>query len=165
MIEIPLTRGYVALVDDEDAGLSGLKWSADVSRGTVYAIRRSYTADGRVTTERLHRVVVHAKSGDHVDHVNGNGLDNRRSNLRVATYRQNAENQGRRKGNTSGFKGVSRDARNPNMPWVARLRSGNGRRIHVGSYASPEDAARAYDRAAAIHHGPFARLNFPVVQP
>jgi AP2 domain/HNH endonuclease len=94
----------------------------------------------------------------HVDHINGNGLDNRRTNLRPATSAENARNRRSQRGSSSPYKGVSwiRSRRN----WRANLRVGD-RLIHLGSYTDPADAARAYDAAALKYFGEFARLNFP----
>ncbi len=91
-----------------------------------------------------------------IDHINGDPLDNRMCNLRIATYAENARNTQLAKNNSSGFKGV----------W--KLPSGNYsakicidyRQINIGTYKTKEEAARAYDRMALKHHGRFAKLNF-----
>jgi hypothetical protein len=93
---------------------------------------------------------------DETDHKNGNGLDNQRKNLRSATRPQNLWNKGRRSDNTTGFKGVTKEAHG----WRAVIKA-NGKRRHLGYFTSPELAARAYDAAAVEMHGEFARLNFP----
>ena len=156
MKQIELTRGYVATVDDADyEWLTSLgSWSArETVDGRVYAQR----AVGR-TTEQMHRVIAgHAL----VDHINGDGLDNRRSNLRPATVTQNNRNARRRKDNRSGFKGVTRQA---SGLWRARI-TVDGLQIRLGTFDAPEDAARAYDAAAIHHFGEFARLNFPTKEP
>lgn len=90
----------------------------------------------------------------HVDHINGDGLDNTRNNLRAVTPAENLRNQRLRKDNTSGFKGVSRHEGR----WRARVRV-DGKYTHVGLFDSAEDAARAYDEAARNMHGIFARTN------
>ena len=91
-----------------------------------------------------------------VDHINGNGLDNRRSNLRPASRSQNGANRGAPSNNTSGFKGVTRFR----LKWMAKIQV-HGRTIHLGLFATPQEAARAYDTAALEHFGEYARPNFP----
>lgn len=158
---IPLSRGYVATVDDEDYErvISYGPWHVDIPRGkhTAYA-RKTLTVDGRKTTIKMH-VFILGVSG--VDHANGNGLDNRRANLRAATNAQNSANRRRRSDNTSGFKGVSFHRRS--RKWQAYACQG-GKQNHLGYHATAEQAARAYDEAARELFGPFARLNFPQEQ-
>jgi hypothetical protein len=152
--EVPLTRGLVALVDDEDYDkvIAAGSWSALPGRKTWYgkhALRRG----DRNTTQTLHSFLT---GWSRVDHINGDGLDNRRVNLRPASTAQNARNRGRQANNTSGFKGVYiRGSR-----WRAMIQV-DGRLIHLGSHSDPESAARAYDSAASQHFGEFAHLNFP----
>jgi hypothetical protein len=165
MIEIPLTQGKVALIDDEDAHLAQFKWCVAGTGAKAYAIRNP---GSRNTCKRLllHREVLGAPSGTEVDHVNGDGLDCRRSNLRLATNTQNHWNMGKRCDNTSGFKGAFflRSNKKPQKvrrkPWLAQIKA-NGQTIYLGYFATAEDAARAYDKAAKELHGEFARLNFP----
>jgi hypothetical protein len=102
----------------------------------------------------------------YVDHINGDTLDYRRDNLRVATHEQNCWNSRKRTHRTkdaltSSFKGVAWDA--SSGKWRVQLRAGKGVRVHVGCFADEQEAARAYDTAAIQHHGEFARLNFPHV--
>jgi len=92
----------------------------------------------------------------YVDHINGFGLDNRRSNLRASDYATNATNQRIRKNNTSGYKGVARNGRG----WRALIQK-DGHKTHLGTFATPELAALAYDQAAIELFGEFARPNFP----
>lgn len=155
MILIPLSRGLFALVDDEDADLRDLKWSA----GPRYAHRATRKPDGRHTTQSLHRVIG-ARIGltGTIDHKNRGGFDCRRTNLRAATYAQNAHNRSRDRDNTSGFKGVNWFARN--RRWRAYIAA--DRKVHhLGYFDDPESAARAYDCAARELHGEFAVTNFP----
>src|SRR3972149_1771950 len=104
MREITLTRGYVALVDDDDfSSLSTFKWFAKQNRDlAVYAAR---SVGSR--TIWMHRIIMDAPTGILVDHINGNGLDNRRSNLRLATHRENCQNRRQRRDSASRFKGVT----------------------------------------------------------
>jgi hypothetical protein len=158
MIEIPLTQGMVAIVDDEDAYLAAYNWCASPEASTRYAVR-GVRRGGRQVTIRLHRVITNAPPGFDVDHINGNGLDCRRSNLRVVTRAQNTRNARRRRDNTSGFKGVSWSAKAGR--WSARVGSGiRGKRIWLGYFSTKEAAARAYDDAARAQYGQYASPNF-----
>lgn len=156
MVEIPLTRGLVALVDDEDAGLAKFTWCAQPHGRTVYAIRTLHRP--RKRTIRLHRVVLGTSDGVEVDHVNGDGLDCRRSNLRVVSHTENAANLRLSRVNSSGFKGVW--MHRATGQWRAMIRS-RGQRISLGLFGSAALAAEAYDNAARRVFGPFAAVNFP----
>jgi hypothetical protein len=105
----------------------------------------------------LHRVILGVLQGATVDHINGNGLDNRRINLRTCTTAENAHNQVPQVGGTSAFKGVcwNRAVRK----WQAQIKHG-GRKKYLGVFASEQDAAKAYDVAANKYFGAFARINF-----
>lgn len=154
--EVPLSRGLVALVDDVDfhAVTSVGKWYANPCDRTFYA-RKNFQRGSRFVTVRMHTFLT---GWDLVDHVNGNGLDNRRSNLRPATPTQNARNRGMRSDNTSGFKGVHPHRRSGR--WAACIWF-DGRSNYLGLFDDAAEAARVYDAAALEHFGPFARLNFP----
>lgn len=159
MRTIPLTRGHVALVDDEDfEALSQFKWGARRKDHLVYAVRKVRAGPYRQRDVLMHREILAAPRGTDVDHINGNGCDNRRANLRAATREQNARNSRARTDGTSRFRGVS--WYRPLERWRAALRGG-GKTIHVGYFHNEEEAARAYDDAARQHHGAFASLNFP----
>lgn len=157
MREIPLTQGYVALVDDADfPGLSRFSWSVSIGAGGPYARRRTLRSEAYGTAHiSMHRML--AGPGE-VDHRNGNGLDNQRANLRPATHAQNGANQRVPVNSTSGFKGVSK--RRDSRMWAARIRVG-GQLQHLGMHKTAEAAARAYDDAAREAYGEFAALNFP----
>jgi len=92
-----------------------------------------------------------------VDHANGNGLDNRRSNLRLCTTSENIQNQRPRKSGTSKYKGVGWFVRDSN--WRVRIKVGD-KQIHIGYFADEVEAAKAYDKMARQHFGAFARTNF-----
>ncbi len=166
MRAIQLTRGYVALVDDEDYALvASYSWSALPRRHTVYA-QTSTRGLYSQTAILMHRLILGAKHGEQVDHVNGDGSDNRRANLRFATQRQNTQNQTRKAAGTSSkYKGVNWEARR--SKWLAQIRGGplcadgSAKKLHLGYFLSERDAALAYDRAARRHFGEFAGLNFP----
>jgi hypothetical protein len=155
-VEIALSRGLVALVDDEDEArvTSYGKWYAHQDSKTFYA-RKNYWLAGRCLSVRMHKVILGLEL---IDHINGNGLDNRRTNLRPATSSQNAMNRGLRSDNTSGFKGVY--WHRSSGCWAATIQHGDQRQ-HLGLFSSPIDAALAYDAAALHHFGEFARPNFP----
>jgi hypothetical protein len=155
MKEIPLTKGYTAIVDDEDYErlVSIGKWQVNVTRQHVYAIHSMNR--GRLY---MHRVVL--PSPVLVDHINGDGLDNRRANLRVATPAQNSRNMRPMASSRTGFKGVARQPRSRVNPWRAYIRL-NDRAHWLGVFRTAEAAARAYDAAATEHFGEFAHLNFP----
>jgi hypothetical protein len=110
----------------------------------------------------MHRVIMNAPAGVQVDHANGDRLDNRRSNLRLCDQTLNNANRRAGKPSRSGFRGVYFDnnsAAHPS-PWLAEIQVRRVR-IRLGHHATPEIAARAYDRAARDAFGLFARLNFP----
>ncbi len=164
-IEVVLSAGYVALIDEVDAErVLAFKWSfLENRRGHVigYGCRntRSLQADGTWKQHKvlLHRFVIDAPDGVEVDHENGDGLDCRRDNLRIATRAQNVANTGRRKGSSSTFKGVYyRVERNR---WRSEITI-DGKRYDLGTYGNEIDAAIAYDAAAFAAWGRFAFLNF-----
>jgi hypothetical protein len=160
-VSIPLTKGKVALIDAEDEALvSGRRWR--VQRGiTASAYEYAVSGDaGKGTLVSMHRLILGVAESELVDHINSDGLDNRRRNLRPCSHTQNMQNRKIQSNNRSGFKGVYFHRGKGAHPWYAQL-TANGRRVHIGAFVSPEEAARAYDKAAIKHHGEFARLNFP----
>lgn len=153
MKEIPLTKGLTALVDDEDyLSLTENSWSANKG----YAIR-SFRANGKCVVVSMHRQILSLKSGDRieVDHINGNKLDNRKSNLRCCTRAENERNKTLSKRNTSGFKGVSWNKRDKH--WRAKIKI-NGKNQHLGCFKTAEEGYAAYCKAALELHGEFANL-------
>jgi hypothetical protein len=161
MKTIPLTKGKVAIVDDADyERLRQYSWSARKPKGYWYAARwrRSNEPPGSCII-LMHRFLLDAPAGVLVDHRDGDGLNNRRSNIRTATHSQNSHNRKMHVTNTSGFKGVVRNNKR-GRPWLARIAL-NRRQMYIGVFDTPEEAARAYDRKAKELHGEFARLNFP----
>lgn len=136
------------------------KWFAVEHHGTVYAKTNIPAQKGKRTTIKMHRVVMNAQPGDIVDHINGNGLDNRKENLRIVSNKLNARNRKAHAGSSSIYKGVSYLARLGK--WQVNICE-DGINHYVGVYESEEQAARAYDRHAISRFGQYARLNFPPV--
>jgi hypothetical protein len=156
MAGIKLTKGQVAIVDDSDVALlSRYNWCADKIGKTWYAKSRF---GGRV--HYMHRLLMGEPPGRLIDHRDGDGLNNRRSNLREATHSTNLANSRgpEARGKSSRFKGVSL---NHNRNWSARIMV-RYKGTHLGVYPSEEAAAKAYDCAARHYFGEFAKLNFPV---
>lgn len=149
---IRLTKNKTAIVDLADEDLAQLNWTALKGTKTWYAYRRVGRGSA---TELLHREVAKRVGldvkGKHIDHKDRNGLNCRRSNIRLASLAQNKQNQGLTSSNTSGIKGVSwyKNA------WVAEI-SHNGRKTYLGRFKTSEEAAAAYARAAENYHGEFA---------
>lgn len=156
--EIPLGGGFATIVDDEDfAELSKFKWNFHRDVNTVYAIRannKSYPGPPRA---QMHRLITGAPDGVLVDHINRNGLDNRRCNLRFVNRNQNQANRGKQKNNTSGFKGVT--YRKSRGVFYAQIKV-RRRMIYLGSARTAEGAARLYDIGAKKYFGEYAYLNF-----
>lgn len=156
MKQIKLSQGKVTLVDDEDFDFfNQWKWDSQKSRNTYFAKR--YARIKEKFSERtilMHRVIMKTPQGMVVDHIDGNGLNNQRSNLRNCSNTENLRNQRINKNNTSGAKGVSRN-RNK---WMASIRI-NGKQKNLGRYTDKKDAVIAYNEAAKKHYGEFALLN------
>lgn len=155
---VPLTQGQVAVIDAADAdAVRPYLWQARRDGETWYAITSVTVGYQRRETVLMHRLILGNPPGDS-DHWDGDGLNNRRSNLRPATRSQNVANSGVPKHNTSGFKGVQRTR---SGRWHARIRL-NSHWHCLGTFDTPEEAARAYDTRAQQEFGDFARLNFPI---
>jgi hypothetical protein len=148
---ITLTKGYVATVDDEDFDfLMRWKWSATVrENGKVYAVRGER---GRGAVY-MHREINRTPAGLKTDHRDGDGLNNRRGNLRDATNAQNAANAGAHRDAVSRFKGVSPNCKS-GKPWIASI-CVLGRHRYLGVFDTEEEAGAAYARAAAEAFGEF----------
>lgn len=166
-MEIPLTNGGVALIDDADYPLvRGRTWRWRQSGRIRYAESHH---DGRPenTKRRLrvrtfmHRIILGLSDPKTCcDHINRNGLDNRRCNLRPATRSQNMANRNKTVKNSTGFKGVVYLRRRRVPTWTAQI-GVMYRVVYLGRFQTPEDAARAYDKAALFFFGDFANINFP----
>lgn len=155
-ISIPLNHDLAALIDATDADrVLARDWYAVWQHNRWYV--HSWGNDARRPI-LLHRFVIDAPDGVLVDHRNGDGLDCRRANLRQCDHFGNMQNARLSRANTTGFKGVTFHAKS--QRWRAQIVE--HRRYHfLGSFASAEGAALAYDAAARLYFGEFARLNFP----
>ncbi|MGL6208700.1 MAG: hypothetical protein ACRC14_02580 [Paracoccaceae bacterium] len=158
---VPLTKGYEAIIDAVDVPLvEGWNWRAQVSRRpdgsirAVYATREAHE-DGKSCAVYMHRTLLSVTPETDGDHIDGNGINNRRANLREATAAQNQHNQRTRADNTSGVKGV--DWNKGRQKWRARIKI-NKQSVLLGLFTSIADAAKAYADASAKHHGKFGRL-------
>lgn len=154
---VPLTQGKFALIDVADLPrVEGKRWYARRTSKGWYAQRDERGPDGAYRFVHMHRVIAQPPENRIVDHINCDGLDNRRSNLRHATNGQNATWSKFPKG-SSGYRGVfwqcDRDK------WRAEI-SKDRKKHFLGDYDDPAEAARAYDAAAIELHGEFARPNF-----
>lgn len=150
---VPLTKGKFALIDEADAStVCQFLWSC---HHTGYAYRGEYK-DGKTKMVMLHRFLMDFPKGAEVDHVNGNRLDNRRSNLRLVTQQEQARNKMTRPTRKSPYKGVFWMRKN--RKWQAQI-CDSGKIRYLGLHLSAEDAARAYNAAALETFGPHARLN------
>ena len=146
-----LTQGKVAFVDDEDY--------AEISKHNWYATKNHHWYAGRWGPQGriyMHRVIIMAKPGQQVDHINGNTLDNRRANLRMCNNSQNQQNRKACIKGSSRYRGVS--FRKEYNRWYAGIKV-YGKSIYLGSYCSEVEAARKYNEAAKHYFGSFANLN------
>jgi hypothetical protein len=156
-IELPLTRGLIAIVDlDCDKSHIAHTWTAQVDGRTAYATRNDRSS-GRSRAQLLHRVILGLDYGDprKVDHINRDGLDCRIANMRICEQWQNMANQGSRSGK---YRGVSKL---PSGRWIARMVV-QGKSVYVGVFDTDAEAALAWDKVAAVTFDPaFVKLNFP----
>ncbi len=156
MKEIPLTQGKISLVDDEDyERLNQFKWYPNWNGYTWYAKRANLRINGKQKQVYIHRVIMNTPKGIQVDHRNGNGLDNRKANLRLCTHQENQFNKKyAQKNNKLGIKGVCwrEDMKKFHAQiWV------NSKRIHLGYFNVMGDADGAYRTAEEKYFGKFAR--------
>jgi len=157
MKKIPLSKGKFALVDDEDfEWLSKWKWHARNKKHTFYAQRCTWF-NKRTKSVQMHRAILGLTDPKiQGDHINGNGFDNRRSNLRRCTNSQNRQNLLHCRGKSK-YKGVYWHVKG--KKWIAKIHL-NKKSMHIGSYDSERKAAIAYDKKALELFGEFAKPNF-----
>ncbi|SHJ69136.1 AP2 domain-containing protein [Bradyrhizobium lablabi] len=151
---VPLTQGFTAIIDAADVHLvERWNWCVQLSWGTKYAYRKQWIA-GKKCNVMMHRAILSV--GDPavpIDHHDGDGLNNRRVNLRPCSPSENARNRGAQKNSASGLKGVSKSGKK----WRAEICIAGAKR-HLGQFDTPYDAYAAYCAAAADLHGEFARV-------
>lgn len=149
-----LSNGKKVLVDAEDyEKVIAIDWKYQLHKGKEY-VRVQRWVEGKNVTTYLHSFLM---NGRMVDHINGNGLDCRKQNMRVCSKKQNNMNRSKAKNNTSGYKGAY--WRKDRSTWQSRI-SVEGKNVHLGYFPNSEDAARAYDKAARSYYGEFGKLNF-----
>lgn len=161
MRKIEITRGHFAIIDDEDyESVEKFKWRYSPSFCSGYAIRGQHVGfeDGKQVSKTIsmHRFIMNAPEGMEVDHINGNGLDNRRCNLRIATRSQNKWNRRKLQPKSSRFKGVHWE--DDRKKWRAYIYK-NNRRTIIGRFDNELDAALAYNKYAKELFSDFASLN------
>lgn len=149
--EIKLTNNKVAFIDEEDYDkVSKLKWYCSNNDGKLYAVNKNKKV------LYMHRLIMSAPDGYEVDHINGDGLDNRKVNLRLCSSSQNKYNQKLSSANTSGFKGVTWNKNKGK--WQVQIGSRNKYK-YLGLFEDKYNAAKAYNKEAVRLFGDFARVN------
>lgn len=154
MKKITLTQGKFALVDDEDFEEIGkYKWYIETGANTFYAARTIITKNGSKHKIFMHRSIMNTPKNLMTDHIDGNGLNNQRSNLRLCTNSQNQANSIIRKNNTTGYKGVCLKK----GKYTATI-SINRKRVHLGVFKTKLEAHEAYVEASKKYHKEFSRV-------
>ena len=156
-----LTRGQLAWMDEADYALAiRHNWFAK----PIQRASGGFYAAGRVGGRQvyLHRFLMQPAAGLVVDHIDGDGLNNRRANLRVCTHAENRQSSSVSGRSKTGFRGVEAPSARV-VAYRAHIYTGRRGRLCLGCFATAEEAARAYDAAAVAKYGQFARLNFPEV--
>lgn len=149
---IPLTRGLECMIDDEDhALLSLINWYV----GRNKTSQKSYARND--VFGRMHRFLMMANSGQEVDHIDGNSLNNQKHNLRICSLKENRRNRSKNLNSKNRYKG----AYFMNGKWISKIRV-DDKMLCMGPYLNEEDAAKSYDDAAKKYYGEFAKLNFPI---
>lgn len=166
VVYIALTRGQVAMIDAKNADLAQFNWQANKAINGMFYAYRSVHAGGKQRQVGLHRVVLERKlgrplvRGEQPDHENRITLDNRESNIRLASVSNNAQNRSQPVG-PSGYRVVKPSKESSR--WMASIKPAHGRAISLGTFDSSLEAAVAYDMAAMDLHGEFALTNYPRV--
>lgn len=159
-MEIKLTKGQIAIIDDEDLEVIG---GPEGWYTLVRATGDFHAARNRGKFVYMHQLILGKKEGFQIDHIDGNGLNNRKSNLRYVTKSQNQRNRHRTWGNSK-YKGVCYMQKIKTPTWRAAITKEKDKTTHIGCYRSPEAAARAYDIEAIKSFGEHVKTNFPLEQ-
>lgn len=155
MKTIILSNGKLVLCDDEDfLHLSAHKWF--FTAGSYAGRWGQRKNNGKRTLLLMHSIILGAKQGERVDHIDGDALNNQKKNLRIVTHSQNMRNSKKRCHSLQPYKGVYQ---NKSGSWSARI-TVNNQRIRLGTYKTAEDAATAYDTASTVYHRDYGRRNF-----
>lgn len=163
-IKIPLNKGMHTIIDKENyekiSFNKNKKWFAILKGGNNYYVTTRIKWGKKYKTILMHRLILDLIDRPivHVDHINRNSLDNRKSNLRIATQTQNNSNRKKSKNMTSIYMGVYKETRKNRKPWVAQISIKNVS-TYIGSFNNEIEAARAYNKKAFEIHGEFAHLN------
>ncbi len=161
-ISIPLSKNHFAIVDEIDADLSDFHWSALITHTKVYAYRTA-KIDDKHTTVLMHRVIlaralnVDLSKYDLVDHIDLNGINNRRNNLRIATHSQNLQNKSIQSNNQLGYKGVTLVRGKYQNKFKAQIQF-DGKLFYLGIHDTVEEAYAVYCEKAKELFGEFARF-------
>ena len=158
MITIELTKGKTCIIDNIDIDLKEFNWVSRCASKSIYAYRHISTPNHRVHMHRyiMERILNRSlRKGEHVDHIDHNGLNNCRNNLRLANSKENSYNR-RKCIHSSIYKGVSWNKRDSN--WRVRIRI-DGKLLSLGGYKNERDAAKAYNDVAIKYFGEYACLN------
>lgn len=157
MVQIPLTQGQFALVDDEDYELvSAYKWCAHRQPHRASGMYNAVHTLPTGKTLLMHRLIMNPPNRVMIDHIDRNPLNNQRSNLRPANHSTNGANTGLKRNNKSGYKGVHWEK--GREKWSAQLKT-KEKYHHLGRYDTAKEAALAYNQAALTHFGEFASIN------
>lgn len=149
-MKIKLTKGYITVIDDEDyKKICHCKWQVWIGKNVLYAVNRN--------GKKMHRLIMDAKDGESIDHKDGNGLNNKKSNLRFANKHFNAFNNTKHTTSSSSkYKGVDKNEGR----WRCRI-CVYGKSIFIGRYNFEEEAGKAYNKEANKYFGEYAKLNKP----
>lgn len=150
-------KGYDVIIDDEDfEKVNACGWCARTNEKKGHPEQVYFRATSNNQKKTLHRIILGLKDGDRkiVDHINGNTLDNRKSNLRICSQSENCCNRKKAKTNTSGYKGVN--FKKQTGKFVARI-GRNGKRLFLGYFDTAEEAHIAYCEASKSYHGEYGR--------